>query len=558
MNKILYDWFLRFYDRATDLPLSSTTITQEMANSLQISADYSVVSTKTITMELKNPNNIFASDSPNPNGENIFGDTIVTDWSAYMVPDAKFFIAKGSPADFDAADDTDKQRRLIGIFRIDDVNNDMIGQKVTIKGRDEMKYMQVAVAYTYPDPFKYPPPNWAEECKTHTRTWSKSALMSVGQIVHDIFHRMDVWHLHKTGGGTPSNDSFGSLWDDGTIFWSTNMFFDAANSDYSDEQIFNLVHPYDFISKFSDYTGYKFYVKDTIVSGVPRPVFVFRNPEYTDDTSGLFGTSDILYYNQSSLPYHRYPLMTLAINYRKSDNEVRGYIFVATKDDAVIVENTGDSGQNMDWKRWRIGVVVEPSITNVSNISYAKGIAQSIMAQSMHKYRDMNITMNDFIKFGNNIYNFAIQLTEPYIHINALYLCRGVTWTWQDGNAFTTASFDFYANDAYSPPVDTPSNLPIEILLTGEAGNGICHLQWSQVQGTNAYWVLRDGITRDTIVPTNNEPIVWDDTTVTNGTRYMYQIVAFFIVGTSKTSNPLYLTPTNGKAGGGGGVKYNV
>lgn len=558
MENIIYDFFIRFYDHITDNPRTERTITHEMFESMQINLDYANTSLKTINCTLKNPNNIFTTDSPNPSGENIFGDTVETNWSAYFIPDAKFFVAKGTPTDFDTASDIEKDRRLLGIFRIDEAPNDMIGQKISIMGRDTMKYAQVAVAYSYPNVIKYPTEDWAVQCTGHPRTWTTAALMSVGQIVHDIFHKMGVYHLHKTG--VIDCDFNGSLWDDGTIFWSTTMFFDAANQNYADEQVFNLIHPYDFINKFVDYTGYRFYVWDTIVDGIPRPVFVFRNPTYTDGTNSLFGVSNILYYNETLLPYHRYPLMTLGLIYKKSDNDVRGYIFVATKDEVAIAENTGDSGDNMQWKNWRIGIVVEPSLVSPKDVSFAKGIAQSIMSQSMHNYREMSIVMNDFVRFGNNVYNFNISLDEPYIRITANYSCSNITWSWQSGNAYTSASFKLFSNDTTTPVEDQQFVIPIEVQLIGIAGDTMCSLSWSQLEGAGAYQLYRDGtIVYSCLIPATQEPITYNDINVNNGTSYTYWVITTFQDFTTTESNRVTLKPLTGLVGGGGGGKqYNV
>ncbi|MHA1483300.1 MAG: hypothetical protein ACTSQA_07685, partial [Candidatus Heimdallarchaeaceae archaeon] len=122
----------------------------------------------------------------------------------------------------------------------------MIKQTLTIKGQDLMKFAIRGVAYSSSDEvWMYPPDNWASQ------TDVDGDVMSVGQIVHDVFHKMGVWHYHKDGTIT---NAVGSLTPDGVIFYSTNMYFSPAVA-RSDEQIFNLIHPYDFIKRFSNYTG---------------------------------------------------------------------------------------------------------------------------------------------------------------------------------------------------------------------------------------------------------------------------------------------------------------
>jgi len=532
-------FFIQFYEPKTKTNsgenLTDRVITQSLVQSMQISADFIQAQGKTITIVLKNPRNIFNSDYEG-NSSNIFGEPITHyDWRSYLVPDGQFFVAKGSKDEWDTLSDDDKTKRLMGIFRIDKVTSQMVKQTITITGQDLMKFPIRGVAYhNTGDVWQYPPNDWADE------------QMSVGQIVHDVFHKMGVYHYHKDG--HIDNDSNGPLTPDGDIFYSTNMYFSPA-VEKSDEQIFDLVHPYDFIKKFCNYTGYLFYVKEKVINDVPRAVFYFTPPDYNDDTQTLLGSAQISLYNPPVPNYHRNPIKVLSIQYGLDDNNIRGYVITSTADENAIVENTGQSGSRMRDKSWMIGVIKQPDIKDLKDSNgdnkshYAQAIGQAVMSQIMHLYRSLKIQFNDWIKFGQHIYNMDINSNNLNIHINDNYLCKSVTWSY---NKFltTTANFSYFSVD------DIPKVKPVVYYTPGDRQVGI---YFPQV-GADSYIIYQDYQSVKTKTPTNGQPIDEVITGLTNGQTYTFYVGAIYY-GQEVDSDPTQVTPNpNDSAIGGGNI----
>ena len=537
MSDFIEDYFfIQFYNPPTSLhpdELSARVLSSTIVESISISADFVSGQGKSISITLKNPENIFNSDHAG-NSVNAFGQDIqgTYDWRDYMIPDGQFFVAKGSYTEWLALNDEDKDKRLLGIFRMNNPKADMIGQKLAITGQDLMKYMIRAVAYSSEaDIWQYPPNNWGKD------------LMSTGQIVHDVFHKMGVWHYHKDT--TINNDSYGLLTPDGTIFYSTNMYFDPSQPK-ADEQIFNMVHPYDFIKTLSNYTGYPFFVRDTVVDGTPRPVFHFQPPSFADDTLGLWGTNDIEFYNEAIMGYHDTPIKITAIEYGKDDNDIRGYLITTTADSTSIIENTSQSGQYMREKNWSIGVIKEPSIHDWTSggkkISAAQAIGASVMSQIIHNYRFLNITFNDWIKFGNFVYNMNVNLDLVNIHINSNYYCKDVTWSWNGKLFQTQADFSYFSSD------DIVRIAPDVHFATGD---GHILIYFTRT-GADSYKVYLNGTLNHTITGGEGEPIYYTIEGLTNGQSYAIQVGAVY--GTAETKSPVYnKTPNINNEGGGHG-----
>jgi len=528
-------FFIQFYRPVSDT-LSPYYLDQSMVINMGISNDFVKANGAAINLKIKNPRNIFNSDYEG-NSTNIFNKPIpFNNWKDYFVPDGQFFIAKGTFNEWQGLSDTERTKRLIGIFRINKVNQTMGSQTLSIQGQDLMKYVMRAVAYhNTNDVWQYPPKDW------------KDNYMSVGQIIHDVFHKLGVWHYHKDG--HIDNDSNAPITPDGQIFYSTNMYFSPAQP-VADEQVFDMKYAYDFIKTFVNYTGYWFYVKPVSINGIPRPVFYFTPPNYDDGTQELFDTSEVLLDN-SPTSTHEEPIKVLEVIYGEDDNNIRGYVVVSTADSAAVIENTGQSGARMRDKSWRIGIIKSPDIHDLNingvKVSAAKAIGMSVMTQILSFYRTMQVKFSNWIKFEQKAYNFALNQPQINLHINDIYVCKAVNWNYSNGLMTTTAAFNWYNED------DFPKVAPSIICSGGDSKIGI---YFAQVD-TNTYKVYMDNNLVDTITTTDAQPVEYIINNLTNGDTHTVWVGAVYN-GQEVLSNQCTATvnPNNGVGGGGGHLDY--
>jgi len=525
-------FFIQFYKPMSD-DLSSYYFDDTMVQSLNISNDFIQGNGKTISLVVKNPRNIFNSDYAG-SSTNIFNQPIpFSDWRDYFVPDGQFFVAKGSYEEWQSLNDVERTKRLMGIFRINKINQALGSQILSLNGQDLMKYPMRAVAYNSTNKiWQYPPNDWAYD------------LMSVGQIIHDVLHKLGVWHYHKDG--HIDNDSNGSLTPDGEIFYSTNMYFSPAQ-EKADEQILDMKYVYDFIKTFKNYTGYLFYVKDIVIDSVPRPVFFFVPPNYNDDTQTLFGSSEILLHNEPTST-HVDPIDVIEVKYGLDDSNIRGYVVVSTADSSAIIENSGQSGARMRDKKWSIGIIKSPDIKdleiNGQKVSAAKAIGLSVMTQIMDLYRSMAVNFSNWIKFDQKVYNFALNNEEVNLHINDLYVCKNVSWGYSNGLMTTSATFSWYKPDEF------PKVAPTIFCQGGDQKIGV---YFPQV-GADEYKIYLNNVVNQTITPTNGEPIYVVINNLINGTSYNVYVGAIYD-GQEVLSNSCDVIPNpNDGVGGGGGV----
>jgi hypothetical protein len=145
-------------------------------------------------------------------------------------------------------------------------------------------------------------------------------------------------------------------------------------------------------------------------------------------------------------------------------------------------------------------------------------------------------------------------------HSSADVVARIIT---QDSGTASTASSPFtieassghgsasttdcgYSGYLSSTPYETP---PAPTTATGTAGNASATLDWTTVTGATSYRVVRDS---DSSEVYNGTALTYTDTSLTNGTAYLYHIYAHNGAGDS-TAVDVTVTPVAPDTGGGGG-----
>lgn len=445
--------------------LSTVYLNEGLIASLSATSTFFGAAGTTVALTFKNPQGIFNPDKHIVQ-KSIFGDDF-QDYRNLMVPDAKFFIAKGTYTDFWATTDAGRDSRLIGVFYADDVDFDLLGQTLSIKGEDGMKYLKMS-AYVNDEPTiqRFPLP---------LKVWPYSA-MCVGDIVHHLLEKFGVWHYHPVT-EVIAKDAAGTLFTDhNNGFYKTSMSFKrgAADNEYN---VLDIKTIYDYIVSLATYTNYRFFCGSKFLDGdtIPRPVFYFLPGEPTaannvpslgnaeDNTFRLLGTSPLLGHITAIKQYHEpsdtheRPIVITNLKYTLSDNDVRSGVVVHIGSETARIKNTGDSYNRMRFRKYRIGYVKDDGIS--TDTAWSKGdatrIAASLMWQSLHSYRKFEASFTNWVKFSGLSYNFDIDYTgniNPLnVQIGGHYFCDEATLTW---NGMFTTSGKFWFLESVATVVE--------------------------------------------------------------------------------------------------------
>lgn len=468
----------------------------EMVESMSISRPMLTNVEKTISLKVKNPLNFMADYStivnaaPFASTTNPMGTAVPGTWNNVVVSDGEFIVFKGSKADFGALSDTERTKALLGTFYIEKVSYDEFEQTYTITGRDAMALARRWAIWR--ELFRFPPKGTPFGTELYA-----------GQIIHYLFHWMGCWHLHKDGTydrtfvahkGTYPDYGLVNMDDMPVVgnFYSTNMSFIAKDS-WADEQIADNKLIGDIWNTFLQYTGYKIYVRDEIVNGQPRPVFIFEPPAYklysigdpsTDDTLNLFGsyTVDSVTHHVAQLntlfypptETHWNPITITGLTHEQDVDPLRYAIKVAVKGKTVYISDDQFIGvQRMRAGKDRVGVVVEATIDE----KYCSSIAEAILFQVRELYSTVTVEWSDAIKFAPRLYDFNIdeQPNGIKIQVNGKMQCTKNEIKWSGTRYSTSTSFtpSSMLNAAYAFP--KPS-------ITGTAGDGEVALSWTRYE----------------------------------------------------------------------------
>lgn len=545
--------------------------TEDLVANMSIDVPQLTGQEKTISLRLKNPLNFMTDYRTLINGQptvrlasNPMGQKIVSDWDNVVVNDAKFLVFKGTMDDWvrmGSFSDADERRTkaTLGIFYVEKVTSNTTEQTVDITGRDAMGLASRWAIWK--DPLKFPPTGYD----------NASHEIYVGQIIHTMFHIMGCWHNHKDGTihQTKWNGNLAASIPDVNEHYSTNMTFHTNLDHWEDEQICENKIVTDFWNVLLQYTGYKIYVSDRIVSGVPISVFMFEPPAYkmysmgmkdeADNTLSLFGsyveggvTHNVDVINSIFLPpttTHYNPITITDISLLQDGSIPRRAIKVTTKgSNPVVIDDPGFIGaQRLRDAESKVGVVVELTI----DAKYATNIGISILYQLRELYSVFSMTFSDAVKFRNRLYNFNIDTTNKgiYIVVNGLMQCTKNNISWNGTRYMTTASF-------------TPTNILLgAITVAAEkmefvAGTNRVALAWQgydafEEGSTVTYQIKRwhfDGDSRieDGVFETTDT--FYLDTGLTNGTQYHYACRTIVTGGSwngiSAWSAEICVTPT--------------
>lgn len=517
-------------EAAFNLSLSSNQLSTnfwfegDMVASMSISHPMLQNVEKTISLKVKNPLNFMAdyatvtgnTDSP-AHTHNPMGAEVVGGWNDVVVSDGEFIVFKGDKADWAGMTDENRTKALLGIFYVEKVSYDQFEQTFTISGRDAMALARRWAIWN--KPMNFPP-----------KDSPLGPELYVGQIIHFLFHWIGAYHHHKDivepqrtviDKGPWNNNRVLVIGDFPLItepFYSTNMSF-KSNGVWAEEQVAENKLVGDVWATFLQYTGYKIYVNDQIISGKPCPVFTFEPPAYklwsindptTDNTLPLFGsytTPDLVVHDVTvldSLFYlptttHINPITITGITHDQDVDPVRYAIKVSVLGKSLVVSDDGFVGvQRMRAGRDRIGVVVESDI----DAKYCSSIAEAVLFQVRELYSVITVNWSDAIKFAPRLYNFNIDENSNGINIKVggadsagMMQCTKSEIRWSGTKYDTSSSFTPF--DTLAAHHDFPK--PV---LQGTAGNGEVTLTWTPFEENGQTAVYAYAVERRTKIAT--------------------------------------------------------